>query len=133
MQDLGQRREEDDDQEQDDWYMMDRSEAARDAVGKVNRDNIDDDYGQEETDFGGTPEAPDPLDEFFRIKDEQKVYYFKKFLNLPLRRDMEPELFLKTDFIGRKRTNSITKIEYNGKEIYYFRLGEIHKYANNRN
>ena len=122
MQDLKQRRgEEDENDQQDKW---DRNY----------RDDIVLNNEQEETDFRAT-EQPDfgPLDKFLKIREERKAYYFKKFFGFPLRRDIDPELFLKTDFVYRKNSDSIAKIEYDGKEIYYFRLEERHKYANNRN
>ena len=128
MQDIKQRREEDDQEnEQNEWYRM----------NKVNRDNIDPPGKRKQI-----LEAHWMTNCHCQILDllmnslkqgKNKKDTILKFFDLPLRRDIDPELFLKPDFVYRKNSNSIAKIEYDGKEIYYFRLGERHRYANNLN
>ena len=60
-----------------------------------------------------------------------KNHYFKKTFGFLFREDIDPELFLKTDFVYRKGRKSIAKIEYDGKEIYYLRLGDLRRYKDN--
>ena len=102
MKDLKQRREQNEQQDQE--YQ---------DINEVNRDYMDDLSDKAETSFGGTEEEQPPdhgrLDEFFTIREERKAYYFKKFFGFPLQRDIDPELFLKTDSVSEKTQTALQK------------------------
>ena len=95
---------------------------------------------QQETDFGAGQQqqqqqqeeqqnSPGSIGELFQVADERKEELFNKVAGIPLTREMSPELFARTNFLHRKNTLTIQRIEYNGEKIYFIQNGELKPYA----
>ena len=107
------------------------SEAAEEQFNTPDRfedaeDNFDDNETQQ------TEEDNDSLrsiGELFSVADGGKEELFNKIAGVPLTREMSPELFARTNFLHRKNTLTIQRIEYNGEKIYFIDRGELKAYA----
>ena len=76
-----------------------------------------------------TWEPPTENQDFSKIPDEQKPNLFLKTAGLEITKDLAPELFERTEFIRRKNSMTIQRIEYNGEKIYFIERGELKAYA----
>lgn len=60
--------------------------------------------------------------------DNFKEKEFRKYFDIPMRKDMSLEFFQKTKFIPRKSRLSTGKISYEGKDISYIEKGRVKVY-----
>ena len=76
-----------------------------------------------------TWEPPTENQDFSKIPDEQKPNLFLKTAGLEITKDLDAELFERTEFFRRKNSMTIQRIEYNGEKIYFIERGELKAYA----
>ena len=87
---------------------------------------------QEQPDLGGTSEENRQSEEVGDARNEENEEFkrkeFKKYLNVPIKREWKQEFFDSVKFIPRKSGKSTGKISYKGEEVFYIEKGEMKTY-----